>query len=765
MLMLGLCAWVFFRQIKLSPMLCVVASLAAALNSNFFSNVCWGLGSRALCAGMIFLALAAVTNAFGKWGWIRLALAGLAVGMSIMDGADNGAIFSLYVGAYAFYLALIEDGAAGPKILKGSVRAVVVALFAALMSMQVFISVFSTQVAGIQESQAPEQKWDFATQWSLPKSEVLRVLIPGLVGYRVDRADGSQYWGNVGRQPGYEQHHSGFPRHSGSGEYAGVLVILVAFWGLAYSFVAGSKTYTLKERKLIWFWGVMALISVLFAFGRYAGFYQFIYKLPYFSNIRNPIKFMHPFHLSVLILFAYGLMGLSRRYLENTSVKPLFVVDQLKAWWSKATNFERKWTYAVITFIALSVVGRLVYSASQPSLLKYITSPNFDARFANAPADALAKYAQSMLEFSMHEVTIYIVFLVLCGAVLFLVMSSVFAGKRAKWAVLMLGTLLAIDLGRANTPWLEFYNYEEQYASNPIVDILRDKPWEHRVAIVATAGPYNDWLQHHFAYYNIQALDMPQEPRVPADKVAFRQALSKNPARMWQLTNTRYFLGGAGDFAEQMNQSLDPVQKRFRVVTAFAQTQAPVGSASYFQTNTTGPLGLLEFTGALPRAKLYTQWQISTNEQSTLQALASAEFNPDKTVLVGKSIVASSDTNNTSGTVEILSYTPKRLTLRAQSQASSVLLLNDKYDPGWKAFVDGKGTEVFKCNFLMQGLLLPAGTHEIEMRFEPPVKGLYVSLFALLIGLALSGILIFTRRSSPQPDRVKSPSKPELQKK
>ena len=111
--------------------------------------------------------------------------------------------------------------------------------------------------------------------------------------------DGSQYRGNVGRQPGYEQHHSGFPRHSGSGEYAGCFGNPGCLWALAYSFVAGSKTYTLKERKLIWFWGVMALISVLFAFGRYAGFYQFIYKLPYFSNIRNPIKFMHPFHLSV----------------------------------------------------------------------------------------------------------------------------------------------------------------------------------------------------------------------------------------------------------------------------------------------------------------------------------------------------------------------------------------------------------------------------------------------------------------------------------
>jgi hypothetical protein len=765
MLVLGLCAWVFFRQIKLSPTLCVVAGLAAALNSNFFSNVCWGLGSRALAAGMIFLALAAASNVSGRWGWIRLAVAGLAVGMSIMDAADNGAIFSLYVGAYVLFVALIEEGTGVTKVVKGILRASLVALFAALMATQVFLSVFSTQISGIQESQTPEQKWDFATQWSLPKSEILRVIIPGLFGYRVDRADGSQYWGNVGRQPGYEQHHSGFPRHSGSGEYAGILVVLIAFWALAFSVPAGGKTYNLRERRLIWFWGVMALISVLFAFGRYAGFYQFIYKLPYFSNIRNPIKFMHSFHISILILFGYGLMGLSRRYLESFSAKPLFLLEQIRSGWSKATSLEKRWSYAIGAFLAVSIFGRLVYSLSERSLQKFIGSPDFDARFANAPADALAKYVQGIIDFSQHEVTLYILFLVISAAALFLIMSGVFVGKRTRWAVVLIAGVLVVDLARADRPWLEFYNYEESYATNPVLDILRDKPWEHRVAIVASAGPYGDWLQHHFAYYNIQSLDMPQEPRVPADKVAYRQALSKNPARMWELTNTRYFLGGAGEFVEQMNQSLDPIQKRFRIVTAFVQTQAPVGSATLYQTNMTGPLALLEFTGALPRAKLYAKWQVNTNEQSTLQELASPVFDPGSTVLVSKGIPASINTNSTGGAVEIISYTPKRLTLHAESPASAVLLLNDKYDPSWKAFVDGQAVEVLKCNFLMQGLQVPAGTHEIEMRFEPPLKGLYVSLLALLIGLALCGILIFTRRSSsPQPNVVIPPTKPELQK-
>jgi hypothetical protein len=251
---------------------------------------------------------------------------------------------------------------------------------------------------------------------------------------------------------------------------------------------------------------------------------------------------------------------------------------------------------------------------------------------------------------------------------------------------------------------------------------------------------------------------------VPADKVAYRQALSKNIPRMWQLTNTRYFLGGAGDFLEQINQSLDPVQRRFRVVTAFAQVQPPVGSAPYYQTNTTGPLALLEFTGALPRAKLYTQWNVKTNEQATLQELASPEFNPETTVLVGKSIPPHTGATN-GGSAEILSYTPKRMTLRAEPQTASVLLINDKYDPGWKAFVDGKPTEVLKCNFLMQGLFLSPGKHEIEMRFEPQVKGLYLSLAALLSGIALSGILIFTNGSVSRPVLSKPSSQPELQKK
>src|SRR6185295_20367094 len=75
--------------------------------------------------------------------------------------------------------------------------------------------------------------------------------------------------------------------------------------------------FSLEQRKLIWFWAGAAFISLLLAFGRYAPFYRFIYMLPYFSTIRNPAKFTHPFNWSLVILFAYGIHGLCRRYLTN----------------------------------------------------------------------------------------------------------------------------------------------------------------------------------------------------------------------------------------------------------------------------------------------------------------------------------------------------------------------------------------------------------------------------------------------------------------
>src|SRR5437660_747228 len=83
--------------------------------------------------------------------------------------------------------------------------------------------VLGTQIKGIvgmeQDKQTKERRWDEATSASLRKVEALRIIIPGLFGYRmpelygepVESANGSNYWGAMGQSPVTL-------RHSGGGE-------------------------------------------------------------------------------------------------------------------------------------------------------------------------------------------------------------------------------------------------------------------------------------------------------------------------------------------------------------------------------------------------------------------------------------------------------------------------------------------------------------------------------------------------------------------
>ena len=41
------------------------------------------------------------------------------------------------------------------------------------------------------------------------------------------------------------------------------------------------------------------------------------------------------------------------------------------------------------------------------------------------------------------------------------------------------------------------------------------------------------------------------------------------------------------------------------------------------------------------------------------------------------------------------------------------------YSKGWDAYVDGKQAEIIKTNYALRGLSIPAGSHKIELKFEP----------------------------------------------
>jgi hypothetical protein len=777
---LGLGAWTFFRQLKLTPLAATLGALAAALTSTFFSDACWGTASHQIAFGMDFLALALIVSnsPATPWfvRWTRLALAGFAVGLNVTEAADLGAIFSLFVAAFIFYKALTEESVSVlKKISRGIARIAMVAVFAGFIAAQTIIALVSTNIQGVvgtsQDEKTKAAHWDFATQWSLPKIETFGIIVPGLFGYRMDTPDGGNYWGGVGSDPAWDRYFAGGEqgpppqgplRFSGTGNYAGMLVILVAAWVVAQSLRRKNSVFSETHRRFIWFWTAVLIVSLLFAFGRFAPFYALLYKLPYFSTIRNPIKFLFVLSWALVTVFAYGIHGLSRRYLEIPAAGSTSSSVLLKTWWTKVRGFDRNWTSTCVVVLVGSLLAWPIYALQKQNLVSHLKTVGF-------PDENMA---EKIAAFSVGQVGWFILFLALAAGLFTLILSGAFAGRRAKWGGIFLGALLVLDLGRADLPWIIHWDYKQKYevgSLNPIVDFLRDKPYEHRVAILPFHPPQQfelfgelyriEWVQQLFPYYNIQSLDIVQLPRMPEDLAAYHMALTPlgTPetvhliARRWELTNTRYLLGPAG-FLDVLNEQLDPAQHRFRIVQRFDVVPKPgIEQPTKLEELTAVPAenggyALFDFTGALPRAKLYSNWQVSTNDNDTLQTLASTNFDAWKTVLVSTPLPVAATTNQNSGTVEFKSYAPKDIVFDSHADTPTVLLLNDKFDPNWRVFVDGRPAPLLRCNFIMRGVYLTPGAHMVEFQFKLPNGPLYVSLTAIGVGIFLAGCLFLSTR-------------------
>lgn len=71
-------------------------------------------------------------------------------------------------------------------------------------------------------------------------------------------------------------------------------------------------------------------------------------------------------------------------------------------------------------------------------------------------------------------------------------------------------------------------------------------------------------------------------------------------------------------------------------------------------------------------------------------------------------------------TVVMTSYTPNELKYHVSTADGGVAVFSEIYFPwGWKADIDGTPATLARVNYVLRALALPAGSHEVTMRFEP----------------------------------------------
>ncbi len=99
--------------------------------------------------------------------------------------------------------------------------------------------------------------------------------------------------------------------------------------------------------------------------------------------------------------------------------------------------------------------------------------------------------------------------------------------------------------------------------------------------------------------------------------------------------------------------------------------------------------------------------------------------------------------SDASAKINLIEYNPNHLLYNSHSETDKSAVFSEiYYKNGWKAFIDGKETPIFRANYVLRGITIPAGDHQIEFIFDPQVFKTGVTLAT--IGSVLVYLLLIT---------------------
>lgn len=170
-------------------------------------------------------------------------------------------------------------------------------------------------------------------------------------------------------------------------------------------------------------------------------------------------------------------------------------------------------------------------------------------------------------------------------------------------------------------------------------------------------------------------------------------------------------LPGSGVYIEE-DQKLPPASDWF---------------ASFDGTNgdTAGDIEVRKIHGIAPGEQKLPSTNSSESATSSLVSIASSE-NPS-----GK---------GSANKVTFLQDQNEHVALSVQCDKDSLVVLNDRFYPGWKARIDSVPATIYRANGFMRSVYVTKGSHLVEFDFRPDSLrfGFYLTALAILITLVLA---------------------------
>jgi len=111
---------------------------------------------------------------------------------------------------------------------------------------------------------------------------------------------------------------------------------------------------------------------------------------------------------------------------------------------------------------------------------------------------------------------------------------------------------------------------------------------------------------------------------------------------------------------------------------------------------------------------------------------------------------------DSTATIQLVDNKNDEVNYTAKSNAKQLAVFSEiYYKDGWKAYVDEKETPIVKVNYVLRGLVVPAGDHKIRFEFKPDSiantqKLAGVASILLWLGLFASVALAFQQFTKKQ---------------
>ena len=120
---------------------------------------------------------------------------------------------------------------------------------------------------------------------------------------------------------------------------------------------------------------------------------------------------------------------------------------------------------------------------------------------------------------------------------------------------------------------------------------------------------------------------------------------------------------------------------------------------------------------ALPRVMLMMHWRVAHFGEVLREGWPAAD--PRETVLLERPPPGLQSGIAERGSVRLLHYGNTEVTVEVEAPAGGILLLNDVWDPWWRATVDGSEAEIMKANVIFRAVVVPRGSHVVRFSFHP----------------------------------------------